>query len=231
MALIIKNTHFGPKIVTDGLLLYLDARNPRSYSGSSATTWSDLSGNGNNATLDPPSGGPTFNSANGGSIVFDGDNDRASVPYNSAFNLVTSTTINIWYFAAAVGGWIMNRDKNAWQGYNIGPGNIVYSGEEGSNDFERNFTPSLNTWNMLTWVVNRQSGVYLLYLNSVQEGAPDDITHPALTSTTPLYLGYRGVVDDNFFNGRISNVLIYNRALTASEITQNFNIFRGRFGI
>ena len=62
---------YSPKIVTDGLVLYLDAANNRSYPGS-GTTWTDLSRGGNNGTL---TNGPTFNGANGGSIVFDGTND------------------------------------------------------------------------------------------------------------------------------------------------------------
>ena len=64
----------GPKIVTNGLVLYLDAANKKSYPGS-GTTWTDLSGNNNTGTL---TNGPTFDSNNGGSIVFDGTNDYVS---------------------------------------------------------------------------------------------------------------------------------------------------------
>ena len=62
--------NYGPRIVTDGLVLCLDAGNSKSYPGS-GTAWNDLSRNGNNGTLN----GPTFNSADRGSIVFDGTND------------------------------------------------------------------------------------------------------------------------------------------------------------
>ena len=62
---------YNSRIVTDGLALCLDAANSKSYPGS-GSTWTDLSGNGNNATL---TNGPTYSSANGGSIVFDGVND------------------------------------------------------------------------------------------------------------------------------------------------------------
>jgi hypothetical protein len=71
--------NYSPKIITDGLVLYLDAANTRSYPGS-GTVWSDLSRGGNNGTL---RNGPTFNSGNGGSIVFDGVNDYASFPNNT----------------------------------------------------------------------------------------------------------------------------------------------------
>ena len=74
--------NFSPKVVTDGLVLYLDAANPKSIV-SGSTIWTDLSRGGNNGTL---IGGPTFNSGNGGSIVFDGSNDYVSVSNNSVFN-------------------------------------------------------------------------------------------------------------------------------------------------
>ena len=74
----------GPNIVTNGLVLSLDAANPKSYV-SGSTTWNDISRGGNNGTL---INGPTFNSANGGSIVFDGVNDFISLsgPYSLTKN-------------------------------------------------------------------------------------------------------------------------------------------------
>jgi hypothetical protein len=75
--------NYSPRIVTDGLVLYLDAANPRSYPGS-GTTWSDLSRGGNNGVL---TNGPTFNSANNGSIVFDGTNDFIQCSNRTTINL------------------------------------------------------------------------------------------------------------------------------------------------
>ena len=75
---------FSPRIVTDGLVLYLDAANQRSYPGS-GTTWSDISRGGNNGTL---VNGPTFDPGNGGSIVFDGVDDYVSIP---DINFTTAT--------------------------------------------------------------------------------------------------------------------------------------------
>ena len=63
--------NYNPRIVTDGLVLLLDAGNTKSYPGT-GTTWTDISRNGNNGTL---TNGPTFDSANGGSLVFDGVDD------------------------------------------------------------------------------------------------------------------------------------------------------------
>jgi hypothetical protein len=82
----------GPKIITSGCVLSLDAADKLSYKGS-GTTWKDLSGNNNTGTL---TNGPTFNAGNMGSIVFDGTNDYVGFTYNSIFNPSTSVTLSIW---------------------------------------------------------------------------------------------------------------------------------------
>jgi hypothetical protein len=81
--------NYGPKTVTNGLVLCLDAADKNSYSGT-GTTWTDLTGNGNNGTL---TNGPTFNSANGGSISFDGTNDYIDCGSNSILKLTGDITI------------------------------------------------------------------------------------------------------------------------------------------
>ncbi len=85
-----------PKIVTDGLVLALDAGNTKSYT-SGSTTWFDKSGNANNGTL---TNGPTFSSANGGSIVFDGVDDR--VEFGSFGSLPTQGTIQFWMYSISI---------------------------------------------------------------------------------------------------------------------------------
>lgn len=82
-------SHGFGKIVTDGLVLALDAADTNSYT-SGSTTWRDMSGNGNNSTL---TNGPTFDSGNGGSIVFDRVDDYANF---YAPNLTTTTTVEMW---------------------------------------------------------------------------------------------------------------------------------------
>jgi len=84
---------YSPKIATDGLVLCLDAANNRSYPGS-GTAWTDLSRGGNNGAL---TNGPTFNSANGGSIVFDGTNDYVQV--TSPFGDI-DWSLRAWSFSA-----------------------------------------------------------------------------------------------------------------------------------
>lgn len=81
--------HYSPKIVTEGLVFYVDAANPKSFVNGN-TTWNDLSRSGNNGTL---TNGPTFDSSNGGSISFDGLNDYVDT---STINFGQVYTLNFW---------------------------------------------------------------------------------------------------------------------------------------
>ena len=93
-----------PSLVLSGLTLCLDAANTKSYVGS-GTTWTDLSGNSNTGTL---TNGPTYSSANGGSIVFDGTNDYATISFNSVFNVTSNPfTVIVW-----------NKKNTSSNGYN-----------------------------------------------------------------------------------------------------------------
>jgi hypothetical protein len=94
--------HCGPRqksIVTDGLVLSLDAGNANSYPGT-GTNWADLSGNGLNGTL---VNGPTYNSANLGSIVFDGTNDHVTVANNSLLNPTTTISVAAYFNISSFG--------------------------------------------------------------------------------------------------------------------------------
>ena len=117
----------GPNIIRDGLVLHLDAANEKSFR-SGATTWFDLSGRGNNGTL---TNGPTFNSANGGSIVFDGTNDHINMG-NILNNVFAGTnvkyTISVW-----VKFDVLNIDTNYAMFSKIGDGNL------GENQRQFNF--------------------------------------------------------------------------------------------
>ena len=92
--------NYSPKISTDGLVLCLDAANTKSYSGS-GTVWSDLSRGGNNGTL---TNGPTFNSGNGGSIVFDGVNDYVDCGVSN-ISLPINITLISWIYQSTTTGY------------------------------------------------------------------------------------------------------------------------------
>ena len=220
-------------IVTNGLVLDLDAAKKDSYPGT-GTAWNDISGNLNNGTL---INGPTFNSGNGGSIVFDGVDDYAQVSNNTTLN-PTSGTISIWFKYTSVSGIaasiIGKHDvASSLNGYNIylSPTGII-SAQIKNNSQTTNVasTPAIssNTWrNIILTYISGTS--HALYDNSTLNSSGSCVSFTI--STQPLRM-----VDsaDSFWGlmaGNISNVQIYNRALSASEINQNFQATRARFGI
>lgn len=235
--------HYSPKIVTDGLVLYLDAANTKSYPGS-GTTWNDLSKSQLNGTL---TNGPTFNSANGGSIVFDGVDDY--VDLGNVLNPgLSSQTISLW---CKVGSQI-----SPGAGILVSKGNQV-STTIGHTIFvntidnvlqvrvNANNTTTQRAWQTLTFnnltsyfnvvmVIDRISNVVLGYYNGSNDGwVSGPLTNSisgfnSITTTTPLFLGKSITYD---LNGNISNFMVYNRALSSSEILQNYNTTKSRFGL
>jgi len=206
-----------PNMVTDGLVLYLDAANTKSYV-SGSTTWTDIAA-GNNGTL---VNGPTYSSANGGSIVFDGVDDYASIP---DINFTTST-IDIWVYinAYGAGGTVfIYQSSNGFEIWSDRAGLIRYNKNSGTNlTSGPGFT--LNSWNNI--VATSDGSVNRLYLNNANIGSTNggifDNTSGDIRISS--YGGY-------LINGRCSVLKMYNRALTTSEITQNYNATKTRFGL
>ena len=220
----------GPKIVTSGLVLALDAADKLSYPGS-GTTWKDLSGNSNNGTL---TNGPTFSAANMGTIVFDGVDDyvtgtlAASNSWTVSF-WIYQTDINtkaVYYpFSGATspvtgigfGGSLDASTQNSWWYY------------DGSTVFSSSSTAiTVNTWYYLTisHVYGAGTGTHNFYTNGVLSYSPS----VADTTFTTYNVARRS--DNNLYNipGRIPIVKIYNRALSATEVLQNYNATKSRFG-
>lgn len=234
-------------IVQNGLVLNLDAGVSESYPGT-GTTWTDLSGNGNNGTL---TNGPTYSSANGGSLVFDGSNDYVEITNNSTYQFTNTQpfTINSWVkWNNTTGGHIIFAYAlTVGRGYYFSLFNGVNISGVTTNSFNFDYWDGSafrgilgvnnsimpNVWIMLTATSATNSvNDMKVYLNGVLvsysnrgTGSPTSINY----STLPLRIGARG--DGSYFNGDIPQVSIYNRALTAQEIQQNFNATRGRYGI
>jgi len=217
-------------ITTQSLILNLDSSNRTSYPGS-GNTWFDLSGNSNNGTL---TNGPIFNTSDEGSIVFDGSDDYVQVPNNITLNSNTGS-LSIWFkpssssFGTAV---LIGKADSAgsYNGLNILVTNNSVLGQlKGVSDVIISGSSIIpNTWNNFT--VTYASGVsYSSYLNGSLIGTN---TLPTFTfSTQPLRIA-RSL--DSFwatYKGEISNVLIYSRILNATEVSQNFNAIRGRYGV
>ena len=230
---------YNPRIVTDGLVLCLDAGNTKSYPGS-GTTWTDLSGQGNNGTL---VNGPTYSSADGGSIVFDGVNDYVRIlnPYNAYTNQITVEWWTKRNGNLAVGsGWGLSQE-NANNNSNT---YFLMHSSNGTNQmifYVRDI--SANVWRNLTIGTVDTTPCYLVgtitssainvYKNGVLTDTGTGLSGNMSTYSTPvLHLGKDPRYGSGrFYNGSIFTASIYNRALTASEVQQNYNALRGRFGI
>ena len=224
-----------PSIVTDGLVLCLDAANQRSYP-KSGTTWSDLAG-ASNGTL---TNGPTFDSGNGGGIIFDGTNDfidLGSSPFISTSNpfsvnffvkmnsMPSNVTAPIVIKSSGTNLIILISARSGYEGISIGAGNTWVQG--------RTTTASsffLNNWVNICVVYDGVSSSSLssftIYENVINRSITSG-TGGLLSDTGNTEIGYIGA--GNTLDGIISSFLIYNKALTADEVRQNYEATKGRY--
>jgi hypothetical protein len=223
---------WGSEIVKSGLVLYLDAGNQNSYPGT-GTTWTDISQNNNNGTL---TNGPTFNSANGGSIVLDGTNDY--ITYNLANPF--AETIIVWIRSATVNwnafGWIAcSRSQN---GHIIHPDvdtkvvtfYLLNSG--GFNISIGSATPTDITIPHMYAYSTNGSNLHKVYLDGIEVASSTTaISRTTTPSSQNCFLGVDSCCAGRNGNGNIYNAIRYNRALTATEILQNYNATKARFGL
>ena len=215
--------HGGPDIVESGLVLCLDAGNTKSYPGT-GTAWTDLSTVRNNCTL---TNGPTYSASNGGYLSFDGTNDYVYTPVNIDANPVT---LSAWFRASVVTGdrGILLNDNGGWdKGFEIS--SSAFAIHVGNNLVSTGITATANRWYCGTLVYTASSMAFYLDGVSVWTGGA-----PAASTGSTLEIGrafYSGGAGSRFFNGFISHVMVYNRDITATEVAQNFNALRGRYGL
>jgi hypothetical protein len=219
---------YNPRVVADGLLMYLDAANPKSYSGS-GTVWNDLSGRGNNGTL-VNMDATNYNRANAGRFSFDGINERISCG-NPASLQITVGTISAWVNATNTNsGWngIISKQQ-AWALFVADNVLITYDWSVGSNR-TTGITIGNGTWNHValtfTETVGTPSNNAIVYLNGI---AVLTTTVKHANHTVEVQIGDANA--SQYLTGYIAQASIYNRVLTAAEVSQNFNALRGRFGI
>lgn len=219
----------GPSIVTNGLVLYLDAANRQSYT-SGSTTWTDVSNNANNGTL---INGPTFDTANGGSIVFDGADDY------SVSNNFTSLTTSVWSCvmflkavnsSVAVEGYYFGWDSSNNDGMTIGQfqGNWISHCRPNNNTWITGPAVVSNTWVNIT--VTYDGTTQKIYGN----GTLFDSKIVGFASPAPqaAYIAKLGRLGSGFnFNGSVAVTQFYSRALSATEVLQNYNATKTRFGL
>lgn len=213
----------GPEIVNTGLVLHLDAANPRSYPGS-GTVWTDLSGNGNNGTL---VNGVGYNSANNGSMIFDGVNDyvqltwgimsgNASYTYDAFFIKYNDTNSNwISYGTAA------NSSLNQIGIFQGGIGVLNF----GNDTTVPASTVSSNTWHMIS--ATHDGITTRLYIDGVLVTSKNT----SYTFGNSQLNICRAITGSYYANINLSLVKIYNRALSQQEVRQNFEATRSRYGI
>jgi hypothetical protein len=221
--------NFSPKLVTDGLVLYYDAANTKSYVSGSAI-WNDLSRNGKNGTL---TNGPTFSSAKGGAIVLDGTDDfvvtnNIQVTSNFTYDFIFDTS-NL----SSTSEHLLIKGTAAYGGQNV-------SFQASNTIFVGSTSPDFNAYRYLTnynWFTNRGLHHYTI------------TTEYTTTTTFKLYVD--GVIRDtqsasdyhnylpafnsiSYANGTSYSAYLfrlYNRALSAQEVLQNYNATKARFGL
>ena len=217
------NTKVRYSLIQDGLMTNLI--NPPS----SVTTWTDASGNGNNATLN---GSPTYTSANGGGYTTSSTSSYISIPYNlpNTFTVSIAASFNPSTFWATLWG---NESYNQSKGY------FAYLGSSGIMNFG---SPSgvasisvtgINTVHIWDFVVNGTT--YTLYKDGVSVGTGTFTAPSGGVSTTGLYFGARhtnaGTSYTDACPGTYYSMRVYNRALSADEINTNFSFLRGNYGL
>jgi hypothetical protein len=227
-------TNYSPKIITDGLVLALDAANTKSYPGS-GTTWFDLSGNGNNGTL---TNGPTFNNANLGSLVFDGVDDLCRTDVNVS-NLNNLFSVGIWFTltsatssdSGAVSKRLISADQSSgstkWC-IGITPTRQFLFGGNGGTERTLNFTIELNTPYFV--VLTHNVSTYSLFLNGVNQ-IRNDTSNIASPNFGKVSIACRPNSVDRLWTGSVFSSMFYTRILTDDEILQNYNATKGRFGL
>ena len=225
-----------PSLVTSGLILNLDASKAASYPGT-GTTWTDLSPTGNNGTL---TNGVGYSSLNSGALTFDGINDYVNMGNNPAYNLLNlsvstwvkptagggetlSTIIGRYANISGTSGWSINYDKSTNKFYVDGRESLAAFLRLSSNN-----TYAINNWYNVTWT--KSGSTWSLYVNGVLD---IQLTLGNGTTTFPTDNMHIGTLRDtgNWYYGKqeISTVNIYNRALTTSEVLQNYDATKSRF--
>ncbi len=226
----------GPgRVIDNGLVLYLDASNNKSFV-SGNTTWFDVSRNNNSGSL---INGPTYSSANGGSISFDGSNDYVSTtpPLNAGqqkYTLsawwITSVTNRIQVIFEQNSPTLIQHRRSALLILNNAWG---FNGE--SNDAHDKVPVRVNQWTngVVTVDTTAGSNPIKIYENGFLywQGNTSNNASNLNVSNSLAGLGWKTINNTEFFIGSIGQTSIYNRLLSADEILSNYNLEKKRFGL
>ncbi len=221
-----------PPIVTGNLVAYYDAGNPASYTGSS-TTWYDLSTYGNHATFN----GTTYSSDNNGCITFDGINSYVQTP--SLYGTGTSTfsqSICVWVSPNDIDGNIVmvQNPPGNWNMPPIVASGSKFRGKYWSNNFMFSSTYTNNDWYYVCVIFDYENSRQVFYVNGQQVDIQNGVSYVSSGEDNYFFLGKSnpGANNTGYFAGRIAALQVYSqKALSASEILQNFNATKSRFGL
>ena len=239
----------GPDLIQDGLVLCLDASDRNSYV-SGSTTWFDLSGNNNSGSL---VNGPTFNTGSLGSIVFDGVDDYVDLGSTTPSSLRGNPEFAVdgWFKASidwlngatwGIGGGDGNPTKHGINSYSWNSINSeICIDLWGDTTIGTGQSYSTSSWKHIVWVkrANLFSTANIsIWVNGIEYTGGNLVYRRGSGTSTPdinytgLVLGRAGLATNNYYSKpTISNFKIYNRALTASEVLQNYNSQKSRFGL
>jgi len=229
--------YHSPLVVTDGLVLYLDAGNTKSYPGS-GTTWTDISRNGNTGIL---TNGPTFNSANNGSIVFDGADDYVQVtsPFGDIDWSTRAWSFSAWMKLDTLGDRCLVNLNSANSSHYIIT-NVFYTDSKSYWYFIKNSTPTQTNFTQTTSNFTANEIFYFTMTyngNGLTNSNINFYKNTTLLTTTGgggASLGNQSglQIGGNYpLDGNVYNFQMYNRVITQAEVTQNYNALRTRFGI
>ena len=210
------------EIVTSGLTLLLDAGFTPSYP-KSGTSWTDLSFSGNNATL---YNGPTYNSSDGGSVVFDGTNDFCLA--GTGLAITGNLTVAAWVRPSSFTnqGNIVSKSSNL--GYRMRfQSNGTFWMYSNTNTITSPSAYTINNW-FHTVGVFSSTGLRM-YINGSLVQSNGTAFSPSYIVGSFIVGGFNSTSE--LFQGRIANVSVYNRALSATEVLQNYNAQKARFGL
>ena len=227
---------YNPRIVTDGLVLALDAGNTKSYNaGISTTAWNDLSGNGNNGTLE---NGVGYDSGDGGALSFDGFNEYVICTRPSSIVTGGSISVSVWAKWTTTGTTIStiqalidnNHSSSPVQGFIFQDRpdlskKLTFSTNPNQDGVASTFQVGDGTWHHI--VGTNDTVTSKLYIDGVLNNS---LSQGGLATVQPnISIGYWQESPGRYLNGNIAQVSIYNRALTAAEVEQNYNATKGRY--
>ena len=216
---------YNPTIVSNGLVVAYDPANPKCYPGSGVTFY-DLSGNGNHGTL---TNGPTISNNLAKYTVFDGSNDYIVSSNNTGIAVTSPRTIMAWAWMGNVSSSVIARigaslENQAYEMQVWSSKLIMHRYAGAPSHVESTSTVKLNRW--YHFAISYDGSNVKFYIDGTYDGASSMSLN---TANAPLYLGYPVWGGNGHMNGNVSQVLLYNRELSASEINQNYNATKGRY--